>query len=187
MTELGQILPDSNLGQTLTRLSKDAETIVETGTWNGRGSTQCLRLGLVRPTQRIWTVEANEERHLSAKEFHADEPRITCLLGTIVTGVEILPAVSGVNISDFTSEVAQNNTSPLVFDQLPAAIDLFFCDGGAFSGFAEVKKLKERCNVIVLDDVNDSKNSRSFDMLSENWRLLEVHGDRYGWAVFKRK
>lgn len=188
MSQQGQILPDSQLGQTLTRLSKEAETIVETGTWNGRGSTQCLRLGLVRPTQHIWTIESNEQRHLSAKEYHADEPRITCLLGTIVTGQEILPAPDGVNLSDFAAEVSQNDISPVVFSQLPPTIDLFFCDGGAFSGFAEVSKLYKRCKVIVLDDVFDVKNDRSFGLLcyAKDWEMDECHKERYGWAVFRR-
>lgn len=186
MNEIGQILPESDLGQTLTKLTKDAETIVETGTWNGRGSTQCLRLGLVLPSQRIWTVEVNEERHLSAKAFHADEPRITFLLGTIVTGDELLPATLEGDSAAFDSEVAQNNISPLVFDQLPQVIDLLFVDGGAFSGFAEVSKLHARCKVIVMDDVFDMKNNRSYGLLCylKNWELLEVKKDRNGWAVF---
>lgn len=189
MNEQGQILPDSQLGQTLTRLAKDAETIVETGTWNGRGSTQCLRLGLVRPTQRIWTVECNFERHAEAKAIHADEPRITCLLGTIVTGEEIKFPHNEPYSFELASEIHENNRSTLVFDQIPSVIDLLFVDGGAFSGLAEVSKLKDRSKVIVLDDVREDKNKMSYGLLcySKTFELAEDHfDDRYGWAVFRR-
>lgn len=185
---LGQILPETPLGMTLTTLAREAETIVETGTWNGQGSTVCLRLGLLRPSQRIWTVESNEARHAEAKAFHADEPRITFLLGTVVTGDEILPAYEE-DLIAFTSEVAQNNIAPLVVDQLPKQIDLLFVDGGAFSGFAEVSKLHSRCKDIVMDDVFDSKNDRSYGMLcyKKDWKLMDVSRDRNGWAWFRRE
>lgn len=188
MIEQGQILHGTELGDELTRLALNSDTIVEIGTWNGRGSTQCLRSGLVRPTQHIWTIETNEECHNYAKRIHEDEPRITFLLGTIVTGKEIFPAPSGSDQSAFESESKQNDASPLVFDELPERIDLLFVDGGAFSGFAEVSKLYQRSKIIVLDDIFDTKNDRSCEMLSnmKNWKMLECRNDRNGWAVFKQ-
>lgn len=190
MTEQGQILPESPLGLTLTGLAQQAETIVETGTWNGRGSTRCLRLGLVRPTQHIWTVETNASRYESASAFHADEPRVTCLLGTIVSGEEIKFPHNPPFPPELASEIHENNRSPLVFDKIPSQIDLLFVDGGAFSGFAEVSKLKDRCTVIALDDINESKNILSYGLLcyAKEFALIKHHtDDRNGWAVFRRK
>ena len=189
MIEPGQILPTTKLGAMLTALAKEAEVIVETGTWTGLGSTLCLREGLVRSTQQLWTVETNADRHAYAKQIHGDDPRIHCLLGTIVTGDEIKFPYNPPFSPEHQSEIDQNNTAPLVFTQLPETIDLLFVDGGAFSGFAEVCKLYGRSKVIAMDDVFDTKNGMSYGLLAycKGWDLVDCQKDRNGWAVFRRK
>ncbi|MDA1277250.1 MAG: hypothetical protein O2960_24835, partial [Verrucomicrobia bacterium] len=75
----GQILPNSEFGDLLTELAKKSETILEIGTWHGQGSTLCLAKGLVRPTQRMWTVDQSFEMWMEAKAHYVSDPRIRFL------------------------------------------------------------------------------------------------------------
>lgn len=191
--DYGQIKPGSAFGDCLTKLATEAETIVETGTWMGLGSTYCIALGLVRPTQRFFTVEMCLAQHETAKKWY-DDTRITFIHGTLVLPDEVPPF--SYPDPDFKKyhdvEVEINRTTPYVLDQIPAQIDLLLIDGGAWSGPVEFQKLWQRSRTIALDDTNpirESKNdaNRRFLLEQPDWKCLEDHmEDRNGWAVFQR-
>lgn len=158
--ETGQILPTSEFGKLLTELAARAEVIVEIGTWHGLGSTLCLAKGLVRPSQRLWTVEPSKACWREASSYWKDEPRITLLQGT----------------------------TEQVIEQLPKRVDLLLLDGGELEGWNDFLLLWQRAKVIALDDVKEQKNFEAFNkLLHENWQLLRANlDDRNGWAVFER-
>lgn len=72
----GQILPGSKFGDLLTELAKDAETIVEVGTWYGEGSTLCLYRGLIRLTQQLWSFDVSSEMASAAQRLYENDPRV---------------------------------------------------------------------------------------------------------------
>lgn len=156
----GQILPDSAFGKALTELAMRSGTIVEIGTWHGQGSTKCLALGLVRPEQRMWSIEPDGDCFREASEFWHDEPRITFI----------------------------NRHALDALDLLPVQIDLLLLDGDDLTTFDEFTALHARCRWIALDDTREHKNKRSREFgLARDWKVL--HDDlveRNGWAVFER-
>lgn len=161
----GQILPDSRFGKMLTALAQVVDTIVEIGTWNGGGSTLCLAMGLERPEQRLYTVEADRAMHDTAKARYSDK-RIIFLHGT----------------------VSPMNDSTIIIDQLPSEIDLLLIDGGDGNGSHDLELLWERTEIIALDDTKEQKNAgnRRF-LIGQHWvELADVQNERNGWSIFKR-
>lgn len=158
---IGQILPGSSFGNALTDLAKDCETILEIGTWRGGGSTECLRRGLCRTTQRIWSVEWDFNRWMEAKELHKAEDRIRFLRAATVH----------------------------VLDEIPSNLDLVLFDGGDGDSDTEFGLLFPRIRkYIALDDTKERKNRRQLELLN-NMGWVLIHGsetERYGWAIFKK-
>lgn len=157
----GQILPDSEFGDLLTELSKKSETILEIGTWHGQGSTLCLARGLVRPTQRMWSVDKSKAMRDEAASYYPSERRIQFLN---VEAIEIL-------------------------DELPS-MHLVLFDGDDESTDAEFDAILPRLSkYVALDDTNVRKNSRQVNILKQclGWRVVKHRtGDRNGWAVFEK-
>jgi len=163
----GQILPGSAFGDALTRLAQAAETIVEIGTWHGLGSTLCLARGLVRPTQRFWTIEADPNVFEGARKCYKDN-RIIWICGT----------------------VTPMNDRPIIIEQLPERIDLLLIDGGDGNGLPDFMALHQRSTIIALDDTNDQcvKGQESRRLLIEwKWKcLIDDQQNRNGWSIFQR-
>lgn len=158
--EKGQILPSSTFGEWLIKCAYSANTILEVGTWHGLGSTLCLSMGLVRPEQRLWTIEPDAERHAEAQTYYND-PRMTFIHGRALD----------------------------VLDQLPERIDLLLLDGDDLSTDAEWDALKDRTSVVALDDTRERKNRRQRDLLSRDpdWRfLVDILHERNGWMIAAR-
>lgn len=207
----GQILPESNFGQVLTRLASLSNTIVEIGCWHGGGSTKCLAAGLVRPEQRMWSIDQSPEMVKEARVVNPDE-RITFLCGTVLTPEECDPLKpTTLYAGDSTQgkslipqderlkaamdEMAHCAKVPNILSQLPEKIDLMLFDGGEFSTRFEFLKLFRRCKVIALDDIRRDiawKNYQNHQGLMTplnptGWNLMFHRPfERNGWSVFKR-
>ena len=140
---LGHIMPDSNFGQALTRIANFSNTIVEIGCWRGDGSARCLASGLIRPEQRMWSVDIDPEMIAEARSRNPDE-RITFLCGTVLKPEECdgynsplmktarRPLIPEYNPArdEALQEMRECAKAPCVFDQLPEKIDLLLLDGG---------------------------------------------------------
>lgn len=160
MSEKGQILPGSNFGKVLTELAREAENIVEIGSWYGQGSTKCLANGLIRPSQRMWTIEQDPTVHAEAKSYY-DDPRITFIRGHTMD----------------------------VLDKLPKEIDLILFDGDDISTDLEFDFLAPRTEVIALDDTRQRKNFKQRKSLKESigWHIEhDVLNERHGWLTARR-
>lgn len=189
---LAQIKVGSRFGDLLTRLARQAEIIVELGTFKGVGSTYCLYLGMERPSQRLYSIDLYEENIRSAQQIYNDS-RIQFIHGTLVLPSEVPPF----NWPQpdwrcyYDSEVSSNESVPYVLDQMPPAIDLLMMDSGEWSGEVEFSKLWERSNIICMDDTNPLKTckhvkSRTF-LLEKGWSVIADNQDeRNGWAAFQR-
>lgn len=153
-----QVLKDSPFGRALTEQADKANVIVEIGTWKGRGSTLCLRLGMTRPEQWLFTVEPNFECWKEARAAWPDEPRMVFL----------------------------NAEARDVAHVLPKFVDLLLLDGGEESGFEDYQLLVARARVVIMDDTTSKKNRAArADLLNHGWRVVvEDEKDRYGWGVY---
>jgi hypothetical protein len=189
----GQIKPGTAFGGMLTWLALQSETIVETGTWHGLGSTLCLVLGMVRPTQRLYTIELSSQACAEAATYY-DDNRITFINGTLITESE-WPEFNYPDPSYrhfWEAERAINKTVPYVLDQLPSSIDLLVIDAGIWSGRAEFLRLWERSRIIAMDDTNGSRTSKNElnrqQLLDAHWTIVaDMPNDRTGgWSVFQR-
>jgi len=158
----GQILPNSEFGDCLTEFAKECETILEIGTWRGLGSTLCLSKGLVRTTQRMWTVDQSFEMWMEAKSHYVSESRIRFLNARTVD----------------------------VLDEIPINLDLVLFDGDDIQTDREfdlIIPIIEK--FIALDDTNERKNARQLSTLSNSSKWEIIRGSetqRNGWAIFKR-
>lgn len=163
MSELkGQILPDSEFGDLLTELAKKSETILEIGTWHGQGSTLCLSRGLVRPSQRMWTVDQSKEMWKEARGYYPDEERIRFLRAHTID----------------------------ILDEVPPLIDLVLFDGNDEQTDGEFDKLFPRIlKFVALDDTNERKNRRQRNILLQcrGWSVIgDKQNDRNGWSIFEK-
>lgn len=192
LDERGQITPHSHYGRRLTDLARQANVIVETGTWRGLGSTYCLYLGMERPEQRLYTVELMKVQHEEAKSYY-DDARIKFINGTLVLPDEVppfdYPDPEFRKYYDF--EVDVNRTAPYVLDLLPEKIDLLLLDSGSWTGEVEFRKLGHRALVVALDDTNHFREVKHYKtrrkMIDEGWRILDDElNERNGWAIFEK-
>lgn len=206
----GQILPDSTFGRVLTRLAMNSNTIVELGCWRGGGSTKCLAAGLVRPEQRMWSIDTSPQMIAEARERNPDD-RITFLFGTVLKPQECDPMNHGLydgkhhqskalipedqRLGEAMAEMRLCAQQPFVGDQLPEQIDLCLFDGGEYSTRFEFLKIYKRCRIIALDDIRKDlawKNYRNHTSLINSlgtaaWNMM-FHNpyERNGWSVFIR-
>eukprot|EP01048_Picozoa_sp_COSAG05_P017602 COSAG05_NODE_2428_length_3073_cov_53.487559_2_plen_329_part_00 len=208
----GQILPNSGYGQVLYGLAKSPEIklALETGTWNGGGSSLCIGRGLQdKPngqTGLLFTIEAFEEKWFEAEHTLAPYP-VMALLGVGVDGSGF-PTVAEVNADGGIPGTEQSvwqawwEGEKLMSDMYPVGligplcrrykVDLVHLDGGEFVGMAEFAEVMRSCvhaKYIALDDTNTFKNRNNRKRLLANssWEMYkEDQADRHGYSVFRR-
>ena len=190
---IGQLNVNTKAGNEITRIAaqQDVLSIVEIGTWNGCGTTQCVLLGIkFRPEVTFYSLECNSEQYALAISNVKQTDNIKLLLGKIVEDAELytsnLSPEEQTYLKDDLDAFAQ---VPNVLAQLPEAIDFLILDGGEFSTIAELAKLKSRCKYIFLDDTimrKNKKNRASLIADSAFELVIEDSTDRHGWSLFKR-
>lgn len=170
----------------------------------------CLAAGLVRPEQRMWSIDISPQMVAEARERNPDD-RITFLCGTVLKPEECNPIDHGLYANgrhqskglvpddnrrnEAWEEMRRCSQAPFIGDQIPEQIDLCLFDGGEYSTRFEFLKLYKRCKVIALDDIRRDcawKNYRNHQSmmgpLSPVGRDLMFHRpyERNGWSVFIR-
>lgn len=166
----GQILPGTYFGEMLTQCAKQAESIVEIGTWKGQGSTLCFRNGLIRPTQRILAFETDAECIKEAAAFHSGETRIRFIHGAL--------------------SLAPGQPEALLYnaESLPSVIDLALIDGEEESGEGDMAALFPLTRIFALDDTRTKKNRLNRERLLQlRWHvIIDMPKDRNGWGIYAR-
>jgi hypothetical protein len=199
MITVGQITPDSPLGQFLTEQAGKAETIVEIGTGSGLGSTQCIAKGMGHFGKSIlFTYEANHEQLKVAAEnifsLLVQGSRVLLQYGVIHCGVIPYshPSGSPQTIEMWEQEESLARMAPLVSVPL-FKIDLLLLDGGEYTSRGDWEVLKGQTRMVVLDDCNKEKavkNAATYEELKNDpewWCVADHIQNRNGWACFKRK
>lgn len=190
----GQISLDSSAGQMIRDYAarEDVQTVVEIGTWNGRGSTMCVIEGLKEKTDYSFTtLEANPSMYETALQLKPDVSGVNYLYGTIVKPDQFYTDNLQQHEQPWLVEsIAICTNAPLVLDKIPETIDLLVLDGCEFATRAEFLKLKGRSRHIFMDDTSIRKNSLNRKDLLEDSRfetVADFPNDRNGWAMFSLK
>ena len=71
---------------------------------------------------------------------------------------------------------------------LPDVFDVILLDGGEFTTYYEFQLLKNRCSLLMLDDINVDKCKRIVEELqnSPQWKIIKQEPLRNGYLIAKR-
>ena len=202
MQNIGQVNMESELGKYIYNIASDNNynSYLEIGTWNGLGSTKCFIDGFKnRSTPFIfYTLECNTEKWEYSKELYKHIDNVHILNEVILNNkpddiLQIFPELVENKDFIFWNNIDFNNMKdkPLFLhrNNLPEIFDIILFDGGEFTNWYEYQQLKDRCNIILLDDVNVPKCRNIFTDLinqADKWELVFKHNERNGTACFKR-
>jgi len=198
----GQINRGSNLGETIYSLAKkdDVNVIVEIGTWNGAGSTKCIRDAVLDKGKPCNVLSIEAWKSMYDVAIQNNQPAIvgfSIVHGRIVELSDLNwfdPATLSADEKRWLAEDIENyKQCPNIIDRIPSKIDLLVLDGGEFSSHEEFHKLIDRSNYVVLDDTY--QGTRKFKLIREmilsNPDRYEVFGDitndRNGYMVLRNK
>lgn len=199
---IGQVTLNDQLGQLLySYASRDTiRSILEIGTWNGRGSTRCIVEGLKRRTTPcvFYSLECNTDKCNDARELYKDMSNVHILNEVLLTkqpaDIEtIFPELAESAQFKYWNSVDFDNMAdkPLFLErtELPAMFDLLLLDGGEFTTWYEYLQLKDRCKIIALDDTRVAKCRRIVTELKaqpEKWNIILDSSERNGTLIAVR-
>jgi len=200
----GQIKPASLAGEEIKKIVKrtDIQTIVESGTWEGGGSTLCV-LNSLRDDQIFYTIELYpdvfEKAKNNLKEYtHKDNFKM--LNGAIINFEDIF-YFDHIKEIDFVNDVHEQlwydkdlrnlKNSKNISEFLSETIDFLILDGGEWSTYPEWEKLKDRTKIVFLDDTGSfkTKQIRAEIISSNKYTTIidktDMHGFR-SFAIFEK-
>jgi hypothetical protein len=194
----GQIRRNHEIGMWITFLASlsSVNTIVEIGTWNGKGSSKAIVRGVMsksKPDRLPVTVSGYEINPEMAKSANKVLRRFT-FFKVIYGSVINIQDLDRNNLGEtekiwLEQDVAWMKNAPNVYSTVPECIDLLILDGGEFSTFAEFRLLNERVtDWIILDDTNTRKCSEILKLVKDEKRFQVIYesDERHGTAVLKR-
>lgn len=193
----GQIDIKDKAGEFIYKITSNCcvNSIVEVGTWNGRGSTQCVIQGLKnKKSFSFFTVECDKFQYELALEVKPNLSDVHFLFGSIIDynrdlSIENLGSFDPREREWLDLDIKCLKEAPNVLNLLPNEIDFLILDGGEFSTRAEMLLLKDRSNIIMLDDTKCRKNNQNrLDLLSDDGfdKIFDDLDYRRGLSIFKR-
>ena len=199
MEILGQITSDTVFASYIKKYISEyrPQTIVESGTWKGMGSTMRIIEAITNNglDSLFISLEINFEFYKIALNNLRDYTNKCILLyGRVVEVSDIINFIRQNELSHEQTGWAQEdllNTARCsnVMTLIPKKIDFLLLDGGEFSTYAEWKLLGSRSSIIGLDDVRCLKCKKIVEELmnDENYEQLTTNSEKNGFAFFKRK
>ena len=199
----GQITLDTTFGQALRDLAADSryKIYLESGCWDGEGSTKCIVAGLESRTPEdlsgagLFSIEANKDLWMVASRYWQEKnPPLRILWGRLgermmsKEKVEAHPLFEKIKEHYdlyFEKDVQHFLKAPLIRFR---RCDVYICDGGEFSTEGEwdaIRKLKPK--VVCLDDINVMKCNDLFNLLflKHHWKPLYITSERNGSAILE--
>jgi len=199
----GQITESSGMGHFLSSLIRlnNFRSVVEIGTWNGKGSTACILNALrskdpyFRSLTRFYTIELYKEMYDVAvqnlSEF-AHWPNVKLLYGRIIEKEQLLWFNhQDIDFSNddhaklwYRRDIEELNKAPNILHELPPIIDLLILDGGEYSTYPEYELLHDRSRYMLLDDTNVLKCAKIRNELlqsRDHTVIIDAINDRNGW------
>lgn len=196
----GQISPKNEVGRWIYTLSslEEVGSIVEIGTWNGRGSSKMIAQGVRAKLRlnpglaeliRVTGFEVNYGMFKKSNAYLSKYPFFKVVYGSVIAREELDSfELSEEETGWFQQDFQSMAIAPLVEEFIPQSIDLLILDGGEFSTYAEFKKLAPLVKKwIILDDTFTRKCSRVLDEIRSNskFEIVSESRERNGTAVIR--
>ena len=195
----GQITKNHDIGKWIAFVSSlpNINSIVEIGTWNGRGSSKAIVRGVKsrsksnRSKVRVFGYEINPDMAKAAKKALRNSTFFEVVFGSIVN-VEDLDRsnLSAAEKSWLDQDIFWMKNAPNVLSTVPLSIDLLILDGGEFSTLSEFNALNSRVtHWMILDDTKTRKCAEIVRLVreSKNFEVVYESDERHGTAILKRK
>jgi len=201
MNTPGQLLRGTPFGDAIFNICSQPHLniFVESGTWNGLGSTKILLEATAHnPLAQIISVEANREMYNIAMKNHSPCPerlvlkcgklsQVMMTEGQIKAHPRFFPIRAHFDLH-YKQDCIDFARAPLV--QLPRYCDVGLLDGGEFSSVGDLDRiLSLRPKIIILDDTLVMKNCDNLERLlrSGEWSIIATGKDKTGWAILERR
>jgi hypothetical protein len=192
----GQVSRKEDIAKWIQLLSslESTRTIIEVGTWNGKGTTAAIVRGVSsRAGQldcQVWSLEVNPAMARIATRVLKRHKFIKVVYGSLVDSSSLDSKDLTIQESEwFEQDRSFIDSAPLINPMPGKQIDLAIFDGGEFSTYAEFKVLEQRlAGWIVLDDTKSRKSQKLLEnfRLSPEFQVVWESGERNGVAVVKR-
>ena len=189
-------------------LNENNKIFVEIGSWNGRGSTQCVMSALINRFDDcvMYSLEADRYFYESGRDYwkrrlqnysSVIEDRLKLIHGRIIEASEMLPIEEIMKDplakpewpQFYANDLKNFKTCNNVEHLLPETIDVLILDGGEFTTDIEYQKLKDRSRIIICDDSRTYKCAKIRKELLEDSdfiTLIDEQGYRNGFCAFER-
>lgn len=175
------------------------KTFLEIGTWNGLGSTKSFIDGFKHRTDDyiFYSLECNKDKWLDAFKLYTGDNRINILNEVIwneepADFYEIFPQCLSNDLYKHWNEVDLINMKKcslfLSRLNLPLVFDVLLLDGGEFTTYYEFQLLKNRCKILMLDDVNVDKCKLIVEEISSDptWKIIKHMNVRNGYLIAEK-
>ncbi len=194
---VGQINKGSILGDMLCAIAADpaVKTILEVGTWNGRGSTRCLAEGVAkRPDATLWSLECNSEKAAAAAALY-NQPNIHILNEVLFKGIpadfdEKFPDLSknADFIRWFKTDIKNMKNANIFKKQ--QSYDFVLLDGGEFTTYYDFMEIKDSFKMLIVDNATTYKGSLIKKYVQEHpdkYELVFEHPERNGFVLVRAR
>ena len=175
------------------------KTFLEIGTWNGMGSTKAFSNGFINRNDDyvLYSLECNKEKSMEAKNLYNNNK--IHILNEVIWNEEpndfynIFPQCLTNDLFKHWNEVDIINMKKcnlfLNRPNLPEIFDVLLLDGGEFTTYYEFQILKNRCKILLLDDINVDKCKLIVQeiKLDNSWKIIkEEKNMRNGYLIAER-
>jgi hypothetical protein len=197
---IGQICNDS-FSFEITKYASNLnyKTFLEIGTWNGLGSTKAFSNGFTNRNDDyvFYSLECNKEKCMEAMKLYTDNNKIN-ILNEVIWNEEpedfykIFPQCLTNNMYKHWNEVdiinMKNCNLFLNRPNLPEIFDVLLLDGGEFTTYNEFQILKNRCKILILDDINVDKCKLIVEEIKsdKSWKIIKEEKIRNGYLIAEK-
>jgi hypothetical protein len=213
---MGEINKTDEFGSALIKsiAEYNLNKILEIGSWDGTGSTACLIEGMLKLQceKKLVCLEVNSDRYLQLVNNTKEHKWIECYNTTSISYSQLhekefdkiwdspfnglkkhtTPPTKEQAKLWFEEDVKNlKNTNAGFLETDSSFYDAVLIDGGEFFGYSEYKIIKDRTNVLFLDDYyyayKTNQIARELNQ-DEEWEVIAGNKNlRSGYAIFKRK
>jgi hypothetical protein len=174
-------------------------TFLEIGTWNGLGSTRAFSNGFMSRNDDyvFYSLECNKDKCMDAINLYTYNDKIH-ILNEVIWNEEptdfykIFPQCLTDSTYKHWNEVDIINMKKcnlfLNRPNLPAIFDVVLLDGGEFTTYFEFEILKNRCKILMLDDINVDKCKLIVTELESDpsWKIIKKENTRNGFLIAEK-
>jgi len=206
---MGEITKNDYFGKTIIETVKEynLKNILEIGSWDGTGSTQCFIEGMQSlKDPQLTCIEVKKDRYDDLVRNVSPYPWVKCYNESTISLKSFVHSSfeevwnSRYNHIQSEREVVQTwynedvesikDVSAGFLEKDDKFYDGILIDGSEFFGYSEFLLVKDRCNVLFLDDYYSAFKTRQVaEELNKDENWLAIAGNRHtrnGFAVFKR-